>query len=107
MNLVKSGSVGEVLKGQRAFGIKIRKEKMPGSGGVRAKEIQIEVTQHSSFGFVCIEFKAIVLDNLNLVPTTPLISAGVEVSSVLITFDSSPDFGALFSKGQFGLRRTR
>jgi hypothetical protein len=56
---------------------------------------------------VCIEFKAIVLDNLNLVPTTPLISAGVEVSSVLITFDSSPDFGALFPKGQFDLRRTR
>lgn len=94
----------KVIKSQGTFRVKVIELEPPTGFTCAAEEIEVERMQDGSFLFMVLKFSAFMLNNLDLIPAKALIGASVEVSGVLIAFQSRSHLASLFPEGEFGLR---
>ena len=70
-------------------------------------QIVIEGVENGSFLIMVMQFTAIMLNNLNFVPTATLVCTSMEVAGIFITFNGCPDLTALLRESQLGVNSTQ
>jgi hypothetical protein len=94
----------QVTQRQRSLRIEIIKVESPSSSSSTAKKVVVEGMKDNSFLIVIVNFRSLMLNNLYLIATVPLVGTGVEIASIFISFQSCSDFATLLPQKKFGLR---
>lgn len=92
----------QVAKRQRSLRIEVIKVESPGSSWSTAKKVVIGV-KDSSFLIMAMNVGSIMLDNLNLIATVPLVGTGMKIARIFISLQSCSDFTTLLPQNKFGL----